>query len=214
MEIVLAILALVIGGGVGYGANTYVSKQKAQDNDKKAKKALEEAKEEAKKKILEAKEEALKVAEEAKKEEQKENEAKKVANEEKYGYSHWYDWCLGNWGTKWDIDTQGTQIRHANKFGQFFSSAWSPPIDFYVYLKEQGYEIDASYFESGMGFCGHWTSSHGDDYYQIEEFNSKWIEENIPDDIVSEFNLLENYANDEDDDEVDEDDVLKQIIAE
>ena len=69
MEIVLAILALVIGGGVGYGANTYVSKQKAQDNDKKAKKALEEAKEEAKKKILEAKEEALKVAEEAKKEE-------------------------------------------------------------------------------------------------------------------------------------------------
>lgn len=69
MEIVLAILALVIGGGVGYGANTYVSKQKAQDNDKKAKKALEEAKEEAKKKILEAKEEALRLAEEAKKEE-------------------------------------------------------------------------------------------------------------------------------------------------
>lgn len=69
MEIVLAVLALVIGGGVGYGANTYVSKQKAQDNDKKAKKALEEAKEEAKKKILEAKEEALRLAEEAKKEE-------------------------------------------------------------------------------------------------------------------------------------------------
>ena len=69
MEIVLAVLALVIGGGVGYGANTYVSKQKAQDNDKKAKKALEEAKEEAKKKILDAKEEALRLAEEAKKEE-------------------------------------------------------------------------------------------------------------------------------------------------
>lgn len=82
MEIVLAILALVIGGGVGYGANTYVSKQKAQDNDKKAKKALEEAKEEAKKKILEAKEEALRVAEEAKKEE-RERRAKLDASEKR-----------------------------------------------------------------------------------------------------------------------------------
>ena len=69
MELVFAILALVVGGGVGYGANTYITKQKTQDNDKKAKKALEEAKDEAKKQILEAKEEALKLAEEAKKEE-------------------------------------------------------------------------------------------------------------------------------------------------
>lgn len=82
MEIVLAVLALVIGGGVGYGANTYVSKQKAQDSDKKAKKALEDAKEEAKKKILEAKEEALKVAEEAKQEE-RERRAKLDASEKR-----------------------------------------------------------------------------------------------------------------------------------
>ena len=52
MELVFAILALVVGGGVGYGANTYIAKQKTQDNDKKAKKALEEAKEEAKKQSL------------------------------------------------------------------------------------------------------------------------------------------------------------------
>lgn len=82
MEIVLAVLALVIGGGVGYGANTYVSKQKAQDSDKKAKKALEDAREEAKKKILEAKEEALKVAEEAKQEE-RDRRAKLDANEKR-----------------------------------------------------------------------------------------------------------------------------------
>lgn len=69
MELLFAALALVIGGGVGFGANSYVTNKKATDSDKKAKKALEDAKEEAKKKILEAKEEALKLAEEAKKEE-------------------------------------------------------------------------------------------------------------------------------------------------
>jgi len=87
MELVFAILALVVGGGVGYGANTYITKQKTQDNDKKAKKALEEAKEEAKKQILEAKEEALKLAEEAKKEERERREKidaseKRVADRE------------------------------------------------------------------------------------------------------------------------------------
>jgi len=82
MELVFAILALVVGGGVGYGANTYITKQKTQDNDKKAKKALEEAKEEAKKQILEAKEEALKLAEEAKKEE-RERRAKIDASEKR-----------------------------------------------------------------------------------------------------------------------------------
>ncbi len=69
MEIVFAILALAVGGGVGYGANSYISKQKATDADKKAKKLLDDAKEESKKKILEAKEEAIKIADEAKKEE-------------------------------------------------------------------------------------------------------------------------------------------------
>lgn len=82
MELVFAILALVVGGGVGYGANTYITKQKTQDNDKKAKKALEDAKDEAKKQILEAKEEALKLAEESKKEE-RERRSKLDASEKR-----------------------------------------------------------------------------------------------------------------------------------
>ena len=133
-------------------------------------------------------------------EKQKANEAKEVANEEKYGYKNWYDWCLGNWGTKWDIDTEGIKIKQTDGFSESFYSAWSPPVELYEYLKEQGYEINALYYESGMGFCGNWTSSQGDDYHQIENYNAKWIEENIPKMLVSEFNLLANDEDDEDDD--------------
>ncbi len=69
MLLIYAILALMVGGGVGYGANIVVTKQKTNDADNKAKKMLDEAKEDAKKKVLEAKEEAIKIAEESKKEE-------------------------------------------------------------------------------------------------------------------------------------------------
>ncbi|MEI6581573.1 MAG: ribonuclease Y [bacterium] len=69
MLLIYAILALMVGGGVGYGANVVVTKQKTNDADNKAKKMLDEAKEEVKKKVLEAKEEAIKIAEESKKEE-------------------------------------------------------------------------------------------------------------------------------------------------
>ena len=144
--------------------------------------------------------------------EQKENERKEKANLEKYGFDNWYHWCLSNWGTKWDIDTLKSQNDHNTCLEECFMSAWSPPIQFYEYLAKQGYEINASYFEGGMAYCGNWSSDNGDEYYEIEECTPKWIESNIPEYICDKFGLLEFYTND--DDEVDEDDVLSQIIAE
>jgi len=35
-------------------------------------------------------------------EKQKALEAQQKRNVEKYGYSNWYDYCVGEWGTKWD----------------------------------------------------------------------------------------------------------------
>lgn len=69
MILVYAILALIVGGGIGYGACSVITKQKAGDAENKAKKLLDDAKEEAKKTILNAKEEAIAIADEAKKEE-------------------------------------------------------------------------------------------------------------------------------------------------
>ena len=87
MILIYAILALIVGGSIGYGASTVISKRKAGDAENKAKKLLEDAKEEAKKKILESKEESIRIADEAKKEERERREKldasdKRVADRE------------------------------------------------------------------------------------------------------------------------------------
>lgn len=87
MILIYAILALIVGGGIGYGTCTVITKQKAGDAENKAKKLLDDAKEEAKKTVLNAKEEAIKIADEAKKEERERREKldaadKRVADRE------------------------------------------------------------------------------------------------------------------------------------
>ena len=37
----------------------------------------------------------------------KELERQTKANVEKYGYGNWYDYCVGEWGTKWDVGGDG-----------------------------------------------------------------------------------------------------------
>ena len=69
MILVYAALALLLGGGIGYGANLFITKQRTGDAEDAAKKMLEDAKQEAKNKILEAKEGAIKISDDAKKEE-------------------------------------------------------------------------------------------------------------------------------------------------
>lgn len=69
MEIVAVVLALV-GAGVGYGANSYVTKQKIGSAANEAKKELDKAKREASKITTQAREDAVKIAEDARKDEQ------------------------------------------------------------------------------------------------------------------------------------------------
>jgi hypothetical protein len=44
--------------------------------------------------------------------EQKELERKTAENREKYGYGNWYDFCVGAWGTKWDVGGDGQTDIH------------------------------------------------------------------------------------------------------
>lgn len=123
-------------------------------------------------------------------------------NKKHFGFETWYEWCIANWGTKWDVDTQGG---HAEPNGeQFvrlsFMSAWGPPLAaFWTMVEEQGFSIDAYYYEDGMGFCGHWVDGL-DDCYEIQS-NSEWIKNNIPEDIDAEFGISEFLEEQEVDDE-------------
>ena len=86
---------------------------------------------------------------------------------ELYGYADWYNWAVGNWGTKWDPSDIHAEWRPGEgEYGTFkatFSTAWSPPLivgplGHWVRAFESvldRYYIEAAYWESGMRFCGY-----------------------------------------------------------
>lgn len=128
--------------------------------------------------------------------EQAQLEARERANIEAYGAKNWYDWCVANWGTKWDITSDGNGEPAVGDDGlsvQFsFDSAWSPPVGFYGKMEELGFTVDAFYYEGGMGFCGRY--SEGDDDYHEIKGNSDWVDANIPQEINDMFAISENMS--------------------
>jgi len=92
----------------------------------------------------------------------------------------WYDYRVNHWGTKWDVGLGQGQINKDGEhtLGVSFLSAWGPPIAAYEKLSDLGFEIEATYYEPGMMFCGYWDNSN-DELYQIEG-DADWVRENIP----------------------------------
>jgi hypothetical protein len=76
-------------------------------------------------------------------------------------FDDWYDWCINNWGTKWDFGRDEyydpAKIEGGNVVVSF-NTAWSPPIQFYEKLVELDYNVRGSYFEPGMAYCGIWDN--------------------------------------------------------
>ena len=142
-------------------------------------------------------------------EKQAELVAKQTANVEKYGYSTWYDFCVNEWGTKWDIGGEDATIevtdvgdgsgRSTLKIA--FDSAWAPPIAAYEKMEGLGLEVRAFYYEPGMAFCGQFFQ--GEDTCWDITGNSDWVSENIPDEIDTEMNISESMAEWEDEEETD-----------
>ena len=125
-------------------------------------------------------------------------EEKQKLNREFFGYTDWYDFCVAEWGTKWDIGhgdgyeklTLKDIKNNTIKIG--FDSAWSPPTEAYAKLCEMGFEIRAMYYEGGCCFCGIWEDGR-DECYDIKG-KSSWVKENIPSDIDEEFAISMNMA--------------------
>ena len=128
-------------------------------------------------------------------------EQKHADNLAKYGAAHWYDWCVNNWGTKWDFGREKgrppAEIK-TDKNGEAyvelgFDTAWAPPLGFYAHLTEQGFSVKAYYFEGGVGFCGVWHDNV-DDTIDIREFTQEWIADHVPAKICEVFNVYEEAA--------------------
>lgn len=113
--------------------------------------------------------------------EQKELERKTAENVAKYGYGNWYDYCVGEWGTKWDVGDQGCSDIHPDgrMLHTSFDSAWSPPVNAYAKLEALGFRVNAMFYESGMAFAGTYSDGNCDDF-SLEGMSADEIERDYP----------------------------------
>ena len=86
----------------------------------------------------------------------KEMQALYKANKAKYGYEHWYDWQIGNWGTKWDARVEDFDDDKPSDVMVYFDTAWSPPTEFFKFFADKypDARFENEYNEEGMQFEG------------------------------------------------------------
>ena len=130
--------------------------------------------------------------------EQTELELKEQANREKHGYATWYDFCVNEWGTKWDVGADDGYVQDLNGGIMLtFDSAWAPPIKAYEKLVDLGFRVHATYFEGGMMFAGDWENGE-DDYYELGSMTSEEIRETLPEHLDEAYGISEMKAEWED----------------
>lgn len=70
---------------------------------------------------------------------------------------NWYEWHIANWGTKWDLDKDGTSIEFDDACSAVisFDTAWSPPQPIVLELsrKYPKLEFCMMSYEQGMAYC-------------------------------------------------------------
>ncbi|CAB4125662.1 hypothetical protein UFOVP181_459 [uncultured Caudovirales phage] len=126
--------------------------------------------------------------------EQAKLEDQEKINFAKYGYKNWYDFSVGEWGTKWDVCSEGcpADVSPDNRLTMSFDSAWSPPIGAYEKLTDLGFEVRAYYYESGMCYAGIWEDGI-DDYYDMSDCaNADEAEATLPSILDEMFCISEN----------------------
>lgn len=108
-------------------------------------------------------------------------------NIKNHGYSSWYDFCVSEWGTKWDVSDVDFYLEEENSVAHSvnggFMTAWGPPIEFYRKLDKMGFQIDAEYYEEGMCFCGTYDNANDDQYFEYDFDNENW-RDGLPEQLV------------------------------
>ena len=89
-----------------------------------------------------------------------------------------YDWSVENWGTKWDASVYEYRMEEEHLYISF-DTAWGPPIEFYNKILSLGYEVEAFYYESGMGFAGYYLDGDNDEY-NLVDMDADEVEAELP----------------------------------
>ena len=125
--------------------------------------------------------------------EQKELERRSAENLEVHGYANWYDYCVNEWGTKWDVGGEGDQatVESPNAIKMNFDSAWAPPIAAMEKFQDLGFRVKLVYWESGMCYCGLFDE-HGDDYLDYTDMSAAEVAESINPEVDECMCIVEN----------------------
>jgi len=122
---------------------------------------------------------------------------------------NWYSWRVDNWGTKWEVDTEGLEFEdHGDgtaTISGWFDSAWAPPVNCFETYGQANPDVDIQldYHETGMQFVGRFTSNEGlteDDCVEYEGPSSKIVEQ-VGSDYDEYWCISENMAEWEDEEE-------------
>jgi hypothetical protein len=125
--------------------------------------------------------------------EQKKLEEDTARNLEVHGYGNWYDFCVGEWGTKWDVGGEGDQatVHSPNRISMGFDSAWAPPTAAMEKFQDLGFKVKLIYWESGMCFCGLFDEN-GDDYMEYSDMTAAELAEVINPEVDECMCIVEN----------------------
>jgi hypothetical protein len=124
---------------------------------------------------------------------QKKLEEDTARNIATHGYANWYDYCVNEWGTKWDVGGEGDQatVTGPNSISMGFDSAWAPPTAAMEKFMDLGFKVKLVYWESGMCFCGLFDEN-GDDYFDYTDMSADEVEANINPEIDECMCIVEN----------------------
>jgi len=141
-------------------------------------------------------------------------EAQEKANLEAHGYSTWYDYCVNEWGTKWDVGGDGDQASQDSPtdLRMNFDSAWAPPIAAMEKFQDLGFKVKLVYWESGMCYCGLFDEN-GDDYFDYTDMSAAEVAESINPEIDECMCIVENLETWEEDNREEDGNIMDQLEA-
>lgn len=93
-----------------------------------------------------------------------ENFIKMLRNIREYKVTSWYDWCIKNWGTKWNAYAYFVTDENINNGEIKFETAWSSPLPVIVELSKKfsDHEIEVKYADEDIGSnYGHYIIKNG-----------------------------------------------------
>ena len=133
--------------------------------------------------------------------EQKKLEEDTAKNLEVHGYGNWYDYCVNEWGTKWDVggdDCGEPSDDSPNATAMNFDSAWAPPTAAMDKFMDLGFKVKLVYWESGMCFAGIYDEN-GDDYLDYTDMSADEVAEAINPELDECMCIVENLREWEED---------------